>query len=203
MGLWKGAVTARRYRVVGQVPQGWREAWRERLDAMAFREPTGTTGKEELEGWVQIHNLLDTSFSRMDRWLYDPFAVFALRVDKKTLPAKLFSATVEKRCEAWCAERGTEKVPAAVKREIKEQLEEEWLARALPRVTLVEVSWNVRDGWALVGTTSEKACDRVRTRFHRTFGLELQPWSPLDFVEDAGTRSSLVASGPSAFGGEA
>src|SRR5690606_8546423 len=213
MGIWSGAITARRYRVVGDLPPGWRERYREQLQEYAFREPVGgigggkagagSQGKEELEVWVLVHNLLDTDFSDMNRWLYDRFAVFALRVDKKSLPANLVKATVEKRCEAWREEHKVERVPASVKKEIREKLEEEWLLRTLPRVSTTEICWNVTEGWALIATLSEKTTDRIRKRFHRTFGLELQPFSPLDWLGDRDVREALLASAPVTVGGAA
>lgn len=202
MGVLAGGLTVRRYKVVGDVPAGWRETYRDRLNAMAFREPTSSTGKEEIEGWVQVHNLLDTEFDDFNRWLYERFAVFGLRVDKKSLPAKLFKATVEKRIQAWCAERGVDKAPASAKKEIKENLEEEWLKRTLPRVAVIELCWNIPDGWLLVAGLSESSSERVRKRFHRTFGLELHPWSPLDALESSQMQESLLASAPSALGGD-
>jgi DNA recombination-dependent growth factor C len=201
MGLLTGAMTVRRFRVVGDLPPGWRDTYRDRLNAMAFREPAGRQGKEEIEGWVQVHNLLDTAFDDLNRWLYDPYAVFALRVDKKTLPAKLFRATVEKRCEAWCAERGVDRCPASVKKEIREQLEQDWLQRTLPRVAVSELCWHVQEGWLVLGSLSERTAERVRKRFHRTFGLELHPWSPLDWVDDAGARDRLLSTAPTTVGG--
>jgi len=204
MGLFAGALTARRFRVVGELPKsGWRDVVRERLDAFAFREPVGRVGKEEIEGWVLVQNLLDTSFQDFERWLFDPWVVFALRVDKKALPAKLFRATVEKRCEAWCRERGVERCPASAKKEIQERLEEEWLDRALPRVALTEIAWNVQTGQVLVGGLSSSVAERVRKRFHRTFGLELHPWSPLDGLDDPGLAERLLGSTPAVFGGVA
>lgn len=202
MGLLKGGLTARTYRVDGSLPSGWREAYRDRLNGAAFREPPTPQGKEELEGWVQVHNLLDTSFDDLNRWLYDPFAVFALRIDKKTLPAKLFRAQLEKDVEAWAEERGVDRVPASVKGELKDKLEDAWLARTLPRVALTEVVWHVTEGWVLVGSLSEKACERVRIRFHRTFGLELHAASPLDGVSED-LRRRLTATSPTIFGGAA
>lgn len=203
MALLKGAVTARRFRVHGELPEGWRERFRDRLNAMAFREPASSTGKEELEGWVQVHNLLDTSFDDFNQWLYNSFAVFALRVDKKALPARLLRAHVDKMCREWAEERGIERVPSAKKREIKEALEEEWLRRSLPKVAITEVVWNLDEGYLLIDSLSEGVGDRIRKRFHRTFGLELQPFSPLDYVKDAAQREAILASAPSNPGGEA
>jgi len=203
MALLSGGMTARRFRVVGDLPANWRDVFRERLQKMAFREGGEKQGKEELEGWVEVQNLLDASFDDFNRWLFDTYVVFALRVDKKSLPAKLFKATVQKKCEAWCEERGVTRCPGAVKKEIKENLEKEWLARTLPRVATSEICWNVTEGWLVIDTLSESTGDRIRTRFHRTFGLELHPWSPLDYLTSSSSAQALLDSSAAAFGGDA
>lgn len=201
MGLLNGGVTARRFRVVGDLPDAWRDQFRERLTKNAFREPPTRVAKEEIEGWVRVQNLLDTDFDDFNLWLFQAFAVFSLRVDKKVLPGKLLSAHVDKKCREWARERGVERVPASIRKEIKEKMETEWLDRAFPRVAVTELAWNVTEGWALIGTTSEKTIDRIRKRFSRTFQLDLVPWSPLDAVKTADVREALLASAPS--GGEA
>ncbi len=204
MGLLSGAVTARRFRVVGEGAGPRRkDDLRDQLQDGAFREPVGRVGKEEIEGWVLVQNLLDTSFEDFNRWHFDPYVVFALRVDKKSLPPKLLKATLEKRCEAWCREKGTERCPASVKKELQENLEDEWLTRTLPRVAVTEIVWNVAAGQVLVGALSDGVSERVRKRFHRSFGLELQPWSPLDGIADARLAESLVHTTPSVLGGAA
>lgn len=201
MAIVSGAVTGRRFKVVGRVPEGWRETYRVQLEKMAFREPpTSSHEKIELEGWVETGNLLDTRFDDLDTWVHGEFAVFALRVDKKTLPAKLFRATVDKTCREWAESQGLEKVPARKKAEIKEALESEWLRRTLPRVQTTEVAWNVREGWAVVGALSVGTLDKVRTRFHRTFGLALHTWSPVDWVP-GDLADALVSTAPTDFGG--
>lgn len=203
MAILSGAMTVRRFRVVGEVPEGFREIYRERLEEHAFRERPNEMGKEEVEGWVQVHNLLDTSFDDLNRWLYNNYAVFALRVDKKALPAKLFAATVQKRCEAWCQAQGVERCPSSVKKTIKEELEAEWLKRTLPRVAVTECCWNLQDGWLLLHSLSEGSADRFRKRFLRTFGLKLVPWSPLDWLQDSDAVERLLATGPANLQGEA
>ncbi len=203
MGLMSGAMTVRRFRVAGTPGDGWRERFRERLNAMAFRESPTSTGKEEHEGWVQVHNLLFTSFDDFNVWLYGNFAVFALRVDKKTVPAKLLKATVELELKKWCEENGLERAPSSKKKQLKEALEEEWLKRALPRVGLTELVWNLEEGYVVIDSLSDGIADRVRKRFHRTFGYELLPWSPLDYTNDSSLNEALLATVPTAPGGEA
>lgn len=195
MAILSGAMTVRRYRVVGAQPDNWRDVYRERLEEFAFREPPNETGKEEHEGWVQVHSLLDTTFEDFNRWLYNQYAVFALRVDKKSLPARLFNAHLAKKCEAWCKEQGTERCPSAVKKQLKEEMEQDWLRKTLPRVATTECCWNVVDGWLVLHSLSESASDRFRKRFFRTFGLKLVPWSPLEWL-DVPAREALIVRAP-------
>lgn len=197
MGITAGALTVARFRVEGDLPQSWRDVYRDRLEEFAFREPPVEQGKEEVEGWVQVHNLLDTSFQDFNRWLYEDWAVFALRVDKKRLPAKLFKATLEKECEKWCAMREVERCPASVRDEIKDRLEAEWLGRTLPSVSVTEAAWSIGGGYVLLHSLSESTADRFRKRFFQTFGLRLLPWSPLDWLEESSMVDSLLGSAPS------
>lgn len=194
MGIMKGPLTARRYRVDGEPPENFRELYLEALTRDAFREPLSPVHKEEVAGWVQAHNLLDTTFDDLNRWLYNQYALLAIRVDKKVLPATLFKAHLQKRQQAWCVEQGRERVPAKVKEELKEALEQEMLRQTLPKVQVTEVVWNIAEGWALFHSGSEVANDRFRKFFHRTFGLVAVPFDPIDYIGDLGDVATRLRS---------
>lgn len=196
MGILKGALSVRRYRIVGEVPEGFRDLWIDALNQGQFREPQSPVHKGETMGWVSAHNLLDTDFGDINTWLYDRYALFALRVDKKAVPAKLLKAYLQKRIEAWCKANNRPKVPAAVREELKEALEQELLQRCLPRVQTWEVLWNVNDGWAVFTNDSELPNERFQKHFLRTFGLRAVPWSPLDELTGTpGLAESLASAG--------
>lgn len=184
MGMLKGAMTCRRFHVEGDVPDDFRSAYAEALETHQFRERRAAGVGEEVFGWVQAHNLLDNEFTDTSRWLYNHYVYAALRTDRKTLPSKLFRAMLDKRLADWCAEHGRERAPANIRRETKESLEIELLAKTLPTVQVVEFVWNVVDGWCIFHSTSDRSCDRFRTLFRNTFGLVLTPFSPLDFLAD-------------------
>ncbi|HHO49319.1 MAG TPA: hypothetical protein ENK18_00215 [Deltaproteobacteria bacterium] len=196
MGIVSGNLTVARYRVVGSLPEGWRELFRDRLNDFSFQEPPQGQGKEEVEGWVQVHNLLDTSFDDFNQWLYNDVALFALRVDKKRLPQKLFRATLDKRRDAWCAERGVKRCPNAVVSELRDELEQDWLRRTLPAVSITEAAWSLSGEWMVVHSLSESTGERFRKRFFRTFGLKIVPWSPLDWLADRDTVDALLSKAP-------
>jgi hypothetical protein len=56
-------------------------------------------------------------------------------------------------------------------------------------VSVYEFCWSLADGWVIFGNTSDGANDRFRKRFRQTFGLELVPATPLDFLS---TRPDLA-----------
>jgi len=187
MGLFKGALTLRRYHVDGELPDDFRERFPEALDDHAFKEPASMLHAEEVVGWCHVHNLLDTSFAQpadRQRWLYNHYLVAGLRVDKKVLPSKLFRAHLDKRVAAWCEQNQRNRAPASVRQEMRDALEQEMLAKTLPRVQVHEFCWNLADGWVFFHSTSDNANDRFRKLFRNTFGLGTTPFSPLDFLTD-------------------
>lgn len=197
MGVLTGSLSVRRYRVDGSLPEG-REVLIQALNANAFRDPLSPVHKEESIGWTQVHNLLDTSFDDVNLWLYNHYAVFSMRVDKKTLPARLFKAHLQKRQQAWCKESGRERVPAKVKEELKELLELEMLRQTLPKVAVHELAWNLAEGWLMFHNQSDVVNDKLRKLFHRSFGLVLVPITPLDWIGDMPEEAErLLASGAS------
>ena len=93
MGILSGAMSVRRFSFEADIPEGFRETWREALNDNGFLETDLEQGKEEREGWVLAHDLLEASFDDLNHWLFNDVVIFALRVDKKTIPANLFKAS--------------------------------------------------------------------------------------------------------------
>ena len=193
-----GAMSVRRFSVVGDLPEGFRDRFRDGLQEHAFKEPVVDAGKEEVEGWVLTQNLLDADFDDFGKWLYEPnYVLFALRVDKKSLPGKLVKAMLQKRCEAWCEERGVQRCPASVRSDLLDNLEAELLKRTLPRVAVTEACWHLDDKFLILHASSDTVVDRFRKRFFTTFGLRLVPWSPLDWLTDSAQAERMLSSAPS------
>lgn len=184
MGILKGALTARRYTVLGEAPEGFRISYVEALEAYAFRDPGSRTSKEETWGWVRAQNLLYTDFEDLNHWLFGHYAVFSMRVDKKVLPAAYFRAHLDALVAEWCVENAQKVAPRGVRSELKERLEFEWLQKALPRVKVTEACWNMAEGYVVFASLSERENDRFRKLFHQTFGLKLMATNPLDLLDD-------------------
>jgi DNA recombination-dependent growth factor C len=184
MGFLKGRLTFRRYRVLDPLPDDFRDRFELAFTEHAFREKSSISKGEETMGWVRADNLLETDFSNRDKWLYTHYVMAGMRIDKKTLPMPLVRAMVEKRIEEWCEENGREKAPASVRSDIRMHLEDDMLSRTLPTVKVVQFCWHLAEGWILFENTSAKVNDSFRTLVRNSFGIGLEPFSPLDFLVD-------------------
>jgi len=195
VGILSGALSVRHYRVQGELGPDHRDRLIDALNSNAFRDPLSPLHKEEILGWAQIHNLLDTDFSDINLWLYNQYAIFSFRMDKKTVPARLFKAHLQKKMAAWCKETGREKCPPKVKEELKELLEQDMLRQTLPKVAVHEVAWNLSEGWVAFHNQSDLINDKFRKHFHHTFNLVLVPVTPLDFLEDRPDQLPILMGG--------
>jgi hypothetical protein len=173
--------THRRF-VVPEPPEDFRDRYIAALNDNAFCDPLTEIHKEERIGWVDVAKPLRTGFSDINRWLFNQYATFALRVDQKRIqPAKL-AALLEERCGSWCRANQRERCPSKVKAEIKEQVEAELLQKTTAKMQTYGVVWNVAEGWLVIACTSTTRLDTFRKLFHRTFGMALVPADPLDMV---------------------
>ena len=174
MPLLKGAMGATRYRVVDPPADLSRDHLLERLNEGAFKEPFSQSQSGETVGWVNIHNLCVYSFDPEDS-CYSQYLCFALRIDNKRLPAKLLKARLELDAQAWMNERGADRIPSSVKRELKEQLELQLLPKQLPSVAAHDVCWDLKDHKVWFFSASRKVNETFRLRFGQTFDVDLAP----------------------------
>jgi DNA recombination-dependent growth factor C len=181
MPLLRGAMGARRYRVLNMPDPIPRDEWLEALDEEAFREPPSLAKGGENEGWVNLQNLCVTTFTHEEVY-FNQYMCWSLRMDRKSLPGKLLKALLELRLREWMTETGRERVPAAVKREIREQLELELFPRQLPSVSSHDICWDLVSGVVWFFNNGNKANESFRILFSKTFGLETRPIGALQLL---------------------
>jgi hypothetical protein len=90
-----------------------------------------------------------------------------------------------------------------VKKELKERIEDRWLANTIPTSSVYELVWDVGAGTAHFGTLSDLAFDHLRKLFHRSTGQTLTDAAPLDWLDDVLLRDTLLTSAPLTFVGDA
>ena len=176
MSLLKGKVTFRRF-VPDKPPPESSRATIELLENDRFRGRLEDARKEEHSVWVTIHNLLDTDFSVANTY-FPPYLLFALRTDRKAIAPALLRALVDRKAAELMRDTGLERLPPGGRAEIRDEIEEHYLPRILPTVTLVEVCWNLVSGDVWLASSSERAIGRVRKQFSATFSRALYPVTP-------------------------
>ena len=151
------------------------------LIANAFRG-FGGGSEREVHGFVPL--LRDeASFEDLaddEAWLSEDetIACVGLRTDARKVPPDLLKRELNKRVKAWCEERGVEKAPKSIKKEIRELLEDELLRKALPKTKVHQIWIDLANNRVYVDTVIEGKLDLVRKHLRRA-GLEVRLASPL------------------------
>lgn len=161
------------------------------VSRQAFREDELGSAKAEASGWVAIHDPMVTVFDPSDLF-FQQYIVIGFRFDKRAVPAKL--AWIERRRAeaARKAEHNLERIGKSLRREIKEDVESNLLARALPNPKLFECAWNLETEVVYFTGKLKSAREAFTTLFRETFGVTPTPMIPYLAVERIGVDDSVV-----------
>lgn len=175
MSLLQGTVSLKRYLALGPVPEP--EDLLDGLAAAAFRP--FLDGTEEVRtGWVDWRNPLIVPCER--EWvMQDRYALFALRMDTRKVPAVLLKAHLDLRLRALQHEKDLAFVGREARAALQDEVREELLKQVLPVPKVMEVAWDLKGGLVWTTTTSSAAQSALMELFHTSFGIELQPLAPL------------------------
>ena len=194
MGLLKGNLSFRRYRVVGELPSGFRDRYIEAVQKNAFRENLEARTTDDNIGWVNLTDPDNTAFD-LNALFYNQYLVASLRMDRKRVPAKLLAILHQRRCREVMEAKGVERLSASHKRDLKEALEEELLRRALPTVAVHDMAWDLDGREVRFFCTSSGVNDLFQAYFKDTFGLDLVRLSMTHWLEQAGLTMEEIEAG--------
>lgn len=143
-------------------------------------------------GWVGLHDPLVTDLSPADLF-FQHYLVVAFRYDRRTVPAKLL--WLERRREEAAArvERGLDRLGAAVRRQIKQDVEARLILRALPAPRIFDCVWNLETGTLYFTGKLRAAREAFVQLFRETFGVAPVPLIPYLAAEHVGLGSEAVA----------
>lgn len=168
MGLIRGAATFCRYRVAGDLPDDYAEAFPKGILRYAFRNLDDLPNEERSTGWVNILDMFDSSLSAME-YFKDPYLALSWRVDEKKIPARaLHQYCLEAENEVKGQEE-LEYLPKSRRDDISESVRLKLLKRAIPQSNVYDVTWHLQTGDLLFGAASNKLCDEFVEIFQKTF----------------------------------
>jgi len=154
-----------------------------------FRDLEGTAA--ESWGWVPLHDPLASDLTPADLF-FQQWLLLGFRFDRRTVPAKLLWLERRRLEEARKVEQGLARLGAAQRREIKDEVHQRLLARALPSPRLFECAWNLERGQLLFTGKARAPREAFVELFAQTFDVRPIPMIPYLAVEHVGLSSGQV-----------
>ncbi|MBL8696253.1 MAG: recombination-associated protein RdgC [Planctomycetes bacterium] len=145
------------------------------LERERFKPIEGSATDDESVGWVTRGDLSGARFEPEDV-IAEHFLVFALRIDRKKVPATLLR--IHASADLRAAASGGKPLGRAQKKEILEETKRKLMARALPSVSITDCIWNPRRGVLYVFATGGATLERVARHFRESFRRSLAPATP-------------------------
>jgi hypothetical protein len=163
-----------------------REALAEAVSRHAFRDDDLDVGeRRENCGWVGIHDPLVTEFGPADLF-FQQYVVVGFRWDRRVVPPKLLWIERRRLEEQRRAERGVERLSGPERKEIKEEIAQRLMARALPVPRLFDCIWNLETGQVYFTGKVRAAREAFTECFRLTFGVAPVPLIPYLAAEHVG-----------------
>jgi hypothetical protein len=195
------SLSARRYRVEGDLPSVHDPGFAKRLTDRRFRPLTAH--EERTFGWTTADNCLDTRFAP-DTLERGPCAVFAMRVDKRRVSGRLLKASVDLEMRGRAKDAGLDRAaPGERKRsrqaeraEVRRTIAADLLSKASPSVEVHTVVWYPRRRLLLFLSLSRPANETFRTLFADTFDVSLSALTPyhraVELLQGRGASEALA-----------
>ena len=171
--------SARRYRVAGRLPSPHVEAFHQAVADRRFLPLAAT--EERSHGWVCADNLLLTRFD-VDTVMRGDHAVFALRIDRRRVNARLLRAMLDLEIQgrlkagqdagkAWRPSRDE-------RQQMRAELRESLLRDTSPSVQLCTVVLHTKRRVLYALGLGKGVNDLLVRHFADTFGVQLVPLTP-------------------------
>lgn len=191
MGLLSASSTITRF-IAPPPARTDRAAAAQAITRRAFRDedPESPTGGVAC-GWVGVHDPLATELTPADVF-FQQYLVVGFRWDRRQVPAKLLYLERRRREEEVKVERGFERLGRALRAEIKEEVQQRLMLRALPVPRLFDCAWNLETGHVLFTGKLRGAREAFQELFRQTFAVQPVPMIPYLAVEHVGLSGGLV-----------
>jgi DNA recombination-dependent growth factor C len=171
MSLLSASVSITRYRVEGKLETPVLETAAAVLKKNAISE-IDDQASEKLSGWTSFERPYQPDFSGSN-FVFGAYLVFALRIDKKTIPAKLIQKHFMIESARRLADSGRPYLSRNEKQTLKDQVIEGLYAKvpAVPQV--YDIIWNYERSILWFFSNLKAANEELETLFTRSFGLTL------------------------------
>ena len=176
MGLLSSSVSITQYRVEGKIKDPVMETVRGALIKHTVDE-IDNKDSEQVFGWTPFDSPFAPDFSTADI-LIDTTFVFSLRIDKKSIPAKVVQKHYNLEMARHLAESNREFLSRAEKKMIKEQVIHVLSKRIPATPNVYDLTWDYEAGRLWFFTNLKSANEALETLFNQSFKLSLMRLFP-------------------------
>lgn len=181
MGLLSTTVSITQYRVDGRLDDPLMETVRDGLQQNAISE-IDNEAEAMKAGWTAFDNPFLPDFSG-SRFVIGTHFVFALRIDKKSIPSKVLKKHYTVEMARRLEETGREFLSKTEKRELKDHVTQVLSLRIPATPNVYDVVWNYEEGLLWLFTNLKAANEELETLFSRSFKLSLIRLFPYTYSE--------------------
>lgn len=185
MGALKGSISYSKFYVRGELDDGFRDRFVERVRLRAFQPLTVEEDAEERAGWCSIENPLDCDLDHT-KIFFNTYLNLGLRTDRWQIPGPLFKAHFAEAEREHLAKRGRDKLGRREKEELRTTVARRLRAQILPSMKVIDLSWNLETGVVRFWNQSPRAHEGLAELFEETFELDLVPESPFTAARSLG-----------------
>jgi recombination associated protein RdgC len=188
MGLLSPSVSITQYRVEGQLPSPANEHVAAALQKDVIND-IDNDASEQTFGWTSFDAPYQPDFQG-SRFVIDTAWVFALRIDKKSIPAKVLKKHYNMEVTKRLAESGRDFLSKAEKKQLKDHVLNVLNTRIPATPSVYDILWQYEEGMLWFFSNLKAANETLETLFARSFKMRLVRWFPYT----AGVHAGL--SGP-------
>jgi len=188
MGLISSTHSISRYYIDGEFPDGVTEGVRQGLIENAIPEIENEYD-EISAGWTPLETPYNTDFESAS-FLFGTYFAFSLRIDKKSIPAKLVQKHMAIETEKKKKESGRAFISKNEKAEIKERIIDILMHKTPFIPNIYDILWDYEDKSLLLFSTQNAANELFETLFFKSFDHKPIRIFPYTIVETQGSFSS-------------
>lgn len=171
MGILSSSVSVTRYRVQGKLEAPVVETVEKVLKTNGVKEIDGHAA-ETAAGWTSFQNPYRPSFEGAS-FVFGTYLVFALRIDKKSIPAKIVSKHYAVESARKLEATGRDFLTRNEKKMIKDHVVDALSMRIPATPNIFDVLWNYEGGSLWFFSNLKSANEEFETLFSRSFNLPL------------------------------
>lgn len=202
MQLLSSTLSLTRYWVEGKLAEPVMDTVREGLKNQVIRDIDNDPAAKSI-GWTESGRPFAPDFEKA-QFMFGTYMVFSLRIDKKSVPAKIVNKHLSMAVARRLAETEQKQLSKTEKRQIKDEVTNRLYTRVPASPNVYDLVWDYEAGALWFFSNLKEANEEIETLFAKSFRLSLIrmfPYTEADLACGLSDkqRDAVKQAGPAAF----